>query len=364
MHRIRHEPRIASEVSEISAVRVHGRAARIHGRAIRADGRGRAVAAVCHAALMTSLQAGVLSAVHRTCPAAPARLSIRGRSAERRSPAGLAAIRLAHCQRRSADRNCRDRASIQHAGESADMVGVPVGEHQQRDRAHAEPIEAGPSRGRIGAGVDDDVGAIATQHNRIPLPDITHRYRPACRRPARLDRAHRHDDDGETDECGGTEAARPAVSQTDDRRRDRDDRQRNCCRTTRHGYRRGRQRRRVLGNRDQPPQRQCREPSDGHSERQPRHTCQCRRRTDHRDRRDDKGDKDVRDDRHEADGAGERHDDRYRNGERRRAHRHNFGEPARNTLRLKPIRPTRGEHDKCGGSRYRECEPVVRRERG
>ncbi len=65
--------------------------------------------------------------------------------------------------------------------ETADVVGVVVGQHEQRDSADAEPVEAGG--GRLGGATDvdhRDRTAVA-DHQGIALPDIARSDLPARR---------------------------------------------------------------------------------------------------------------------------------------------------------------------------------------
>ena len=81
-------------------------------------------------------------------------------------------------------------AAVEHPAQPVDVVGVEVGEHQQRHPVDAEPAQAAVDRARVGPGVDDDGRARpGAQHQRVALADVAGREHPAARRPARASAA-------------------------------------------------------------------------------------------------------------------------------------------------------------------------------
>ncbi len=78
-----------------------------------------------------------------------------------------------------------DVASAQHPGQPVHVVGVEVGEHQDRDGADAEPAQAGVDRGRVRTGVDHG-GAVPgdAEHQGVTLTDVAGDHHPSRGRPA------------------------------------------------------------------------------------------------------------------------------------------------------------------------------------
>lgn len=120
------------------------------------------------------------------------------------------------------------RAPAQGTREAADVVGVQVGEHDQGERADAEPRQAPVDQVVLRAGVDEHRAAFLGrgQHDRVPLADVARHDRPAGRRPARPQHPRRDQDEQQPDEQGehgGTQPGRAAEGgQHDEHRREQE----------------------------------------------------------------------------------------------------------------------------------------------
>lgn len=67
----------------------------------------------------------------------------------------------------------RDNATAQHTLQAGRVVGVQVGDQEQRDLSDAEVAQTAVDRAWVGPGVHDDPAAGARrQHERVALPDV------------------------------------------------------------------------------------------------------------------------------------------------------------------------------------------------
>ncbi|ODU00704.1 MAG: hypothetical protein ABS81_22790 [Pseudonocardia sp. SCN 72-86] len=112
---------------------------------------------------------------------------------------------------RRADRDPADSPAPQRARHPADVVGVQVADHDEVERVHAQPGEAGVDRTIVGAGVDEHrvPGCAGGEHERVALPDVARDDRPPGGRPARCDDARRHQDEQQPHQHGGQERPQP-----------------------------------------------------------------------------------------------------------------------------------------------------------
>ena len=78
-----------------------------------------------------------------------------------------------------------DRPSVECSGEAADVVGVEMGEQNQRQRVDAEPVQAAVHRTDRRAGVDQHaLPSTGRQHQRVALTDVAGDDHGVRRRPA------------------------------------------------------------------------------------------------------------------------------------------------------------------------------------
>ena len=91
------------------------------------------------------------------------------------------------------DLDLADLPASQQAGHALDVVGVQVGQHQQRDPPDAQPRQAGVDLRRVGAGVDDQSRRRPeVDDETVALPHVAADKDPARWRPRRPDH---HDSD-------------------------------------------------------------------------------------------------------------------------------------------------------------------------
>ena len=108
-----------------------------------------------------------------------------------------------------------DRPS-QRAGQPVDVVGVQVGQHQQRNGADTQPVETPVHQRRIGAGVHHhgDPGLVGGQHHRVALADVAGGEQPAgAGQPGSAIDPGRQQDRRHAGERGQGQRPDPSVSQ-------------------------------------------------------------------------------------------------------------------------------------------------------
>ena len=248
--------------------------------------------------------------------------------------------------------------SVEHAREPVDVVGVEVGQHQQRHPVHPEPAQTAVDRTRVGAGVDDDgrtrsaarstraspwptsqaantqpagghpgVGGpttvTATSSRQAAAPEVRWRSTtgPAATTAAVVT-TRKASDHGVVPQSSAAPGSAAPCSATDHDPRDAPARQ----------------------GADEPAQ-QVRDQTD-HAAQQP----QDRGRTDH-GRHDQVGG-----DGHQADLAGDAGDQRRARQLGRRRHRDRLREPPRQPAR-QGVAPRRRDQQDAGGRQHREREP-------
>ena len=256
--------------------------------------------------------------------------------------------------------------SAQRTGQPRHVVGVVVGEDQQRYLPDAEMVQAAVQRGRVGANVDDHgVARAGGQHQRVPLPDVTGDRNPAGGWPAqRADdqRSEQGDDAG-----GGHQPNRrwptkqpPQRQGAAAERRERGD---GTQPPVGPGRRRHRPVGRVAGHGADPAGRNAAQPGQPASDRG------CERRhdggPDAEDRRRGHRRRCQQVRRH----ADQRHLPRQRHRERQR--RHLGGQRHRTGLRDRPgqpagpvLPPARRQREQPGRGGYRQREPPGPRQPG
>ncbi|MDT7579126.1 MAG: hypothetical protein QOK35_390, partial [Pseudonocardiales bacterium] len=116
------------------------------------------------------------------------------RAGDRRQPAHPRQRRPGLVDRADGDRP--HRPSPQRSGETADVVGVQVADHHERQGRDAEPTQAGVDGAVVGSGVVQHRASLLTrgQDQRVTLPDVSGDHRPTGRRPARPHDPRRHED--------------------------------------------------------------------------------------------------------------------------------------------------------------------------
>ena len=148
-------------------------------------------------------------------------------------------------------------APVEHPGQPVDVVGVEVGEHQQRHPADAEPVEAArrPARGSGPASTTTPAPGPARSTSASPWPTSQATSTQPSRRPAGRRRPDQHRDDEQHAQQPrpptGDAAAAAGAAGDQPRRSDRSARPA-PARPVPHADRRGRQRGAALGHRDDP----------------------------------------------------------------------------------------------------------------
>ena len=102
----------------------------------------------------------------------------------------------------------------QQARHAFDMIGMQVGQHEQRHPTDPQPSQAGVDRARIRSAVDDQRGAGAgADGEAVPLADVAAGQHPAGRRPRRPGQ-HEHQPGQHRARCpSGADPPKPAASQ-------------------------------------------------------------------------------------------------------------------------------------------------------
>ena len=199
-----------------------------------------------------------------------------------------------------------DPAAGVDARQPVDVVGVEVGEHQQRHLLHVEPVEAAVDQRGIGAGVHDDRAARAgPERERVALADVADREHPAGRRPAGARQRHQHHQP-EQQAAGGAGGPSRQQRPQDQREADADHgQQHQRARTGPPVDGRQRQPRAVPGHRDDPGRAEPGTPAQHRSRRRPGQPDEPAEQPEHRRRRDQRRREQVGDHRHQADLAGQ-----------------------------------------------------------
>ena len=246
-----------------------------------------------------------------------------------------------------------------HRRQPADVVGVQVAEHHQRDAPHTQPAQARQHRHRVRPRVDQHrpVALGGGQDDGVSLPHVTGHDRPAGHRPPRRDDAQRHDDHHRADRRRRDQHPHPtkpdepvAEHQYPGQQGPTGPAAGPPDRRTGHGGR-------PPTDLDQPAHRRT-----GHLDHQPGrrlvHLCQHGgQHTEHGRRCHRRRGQQVRDHRDQAHLAGEPGD--QRRGRQVRGHRHGqrLGQPHRDTPVLHAGGPPRREQHQRRRRHHRQPEP-------
>ena len=249
-----------------------------------------------------------------------------------------------------------DPPAAEHAGEAQHVVGVQVGQDDDRHHLDAEASQAAVDRAGVRPGVDDHRGPVAGgERDGVALPDVADDGEPAGRRPGRLHglQAARHDG-------GPRGAGQQDVPQPWDREGRHDHpRQRDQPERTRPAVRPRDRRPRYggpgAGDQHQPGSRQPARPGEQLRDRQGDRRGD--RRQDPRDGRGrhGRGGEQVRRDGEQSELGRQRHDDRAarhrRRGRDRQRGRQRHRQPAGERGG-----PRRCEHEQGRGRQHRQGE--------
>ncbi len=260
-----------------------------------------------------------------------------------------------------------DRPVPQDTGQPADMVGVEVGEQQQRNACDAEFPQTAVGRPGVGAGVHDHGRALARrQHDGVALPDVTHRERPARRRPAGDEPGDRRRSyDGEQQEHGA-HGGRPRVARDpsygeQDHDRQRDEQQRAPPAARPRDARTG-QRRTAPGDGRDPARGPAGAPGQrlrhGHRERRQGQGGEA----EHRRRSHRRLGEEIAGDRHQADPGREHRHHRRAHGLRRTRRGQRLRQPGRHPAPPQRVAPPRRDGEQRAGGQYGEEKAITARQ--
>lgn len=156
-------------------------------------------------------------------------------------------------------------ASLQRAGQPADVVGVEVGQQHQRQPVDPQPVEAAVDRADLRAGVDEHpLAGTGRHHQGIALPDVAGDQDRPGRRPAVGRLAQRPAEQHEADQRRHSERAQPPVApqrQTGEQQQDGE--QQGSARAGRPAGGAVGQAGRGPRHEDQPAHRPARQPGEG-----------------------------------------------------------------------------------------------------
>ncbi|SMO92035.1 hypothetical protein SAMN06273567_107117 [Geodermatophilus aquaeductus] len=238
--------------------------------------------------------------------------------------------------------------SLQGAGQSADVVGVEVGQQHQRQPVDPEPVEAAVDRADLRAGVDEHpLAGTGRHHQGVALPDVAGDQDRSGGRPAVGRLAQRPAEQHQADQRRQRERAQPTVApqrQTGEQQQDGE--QQGPARAGRPAGGAVGQAGRGPGHEDQPPRRPARQPhEDVPADRQDR-PGESREQAQHRRRRHrGRGDQ-VGRQRHRADQAGQPRHQRRGGQPGGRGDGHGVGRGPRPAPPLQASRPAgREQHD-------------------
>jgi hypothetical protein len=109
------------------------------------------------------------------------------------------------------DLDRRNAAVAQHARQALDVVGMKVGQHDERHAPHVQRAQAAVDQARLGSGVDNDGAARPrVQHQRVTLANIADDEGPSGRGPSGWELVHARHRDECACEARAREAACPA----------------------------------------------------------------------------------------------------------------------------------------------------------
>ncbi len=107
------------------------------------------------------------------------------------------------------DLDLADGPAVEHARQAVDVVGVEVGEHDDRHPTYPETLQAPVDQHGVRPRVDHDgPGSPRVEDQSVALPDVAGDHHPAVGRPARgRQRPHHHDHEQHAQAHRGAAAA-------------------------------------------------------------------------------------------------------------------------------------------------------------
>ncbi len=236
------------------------------------------------------------------------------------------------------------------------MVGVPVGEQQDRHGAPAPPAQAAVDRPGVRARVDHQgLSGAGPQRERIALPHIADPQDPVGGRPCRAGDPHADQRQQRPRQTSRQCPARRPSGQRRHQRHTDDGQQERPGHPSRPPEVRARHGRTGAGDADQPGRRQVSQPGQPLRQRQA-DRCDQRGSDTGQGRRGDRRDsQQVGRDRERTEAAGDRHDDRTAEDLRGRGDGKGCRQPQRQPS-AQGYGPRRREHEQTRGGQDRERE--------
>jgi hypothetical protein len=252
----------------------------------------------------------------------------------------------------------------QRTREPSGVVGVEVGEEDQRQAVDAQSVQTAVDRADVRAGIDQDPLPRTGRHDeRVALPHVAGDQHRVGRRPPTGHLADGPPQDDHADEGGQRQGPRPGVAPEHPAESDQQDRQqRRAPRPGGPGGRAVRERRGPLGDDDQPADRPAGQPHEEVAGRRPDRPDERSSQPQHGGGGHDGRDQQVRRQRDGTDQSRQAgHQGRGDDAGSSR-HRHGVGEDLRPAASPQAARPARREQDDGGGGRHGERETRVPRQ--
>jgi hypothetical protein len=254
-----------------------------------------------------------------------------------------------------------DVPPTERPGETADVVGVQVGEQDQRQPFDVQPVEAPVDRGFVRPGVDQHTGAPSQEdHQGIALADITGdehgvRGRPATHRlPQRPSDDHEPEDGRKGEQAHAREPPEQPGGRQDEQAQQ--NRTRGAGRPTGHpvGYRC-----RSSGDAHEPAHGPAGQPDERVGDARMDGAQQCRDQAEDGGRGDRRSGEQIGRQGHQADRAGQAGDDRRGGDPRGGADRERVRDDRRAPVPAHPPAPAGSDQDDRRGRRDGEREAGV-----
>ena len=249
-------------------------------------------------------------------------------------------------QRAGGDR--ADVAALERTGQPAGVVGVEVGQQDQRQRVDAEPVEAAVDRADLGAGVDEHALPGSGGHDQpVALSHVTGDEDGSGRRPpvGRLaQRPAEHHETHRGSEGQGAQAPVPPEEEAEDEQHHGE--QQRAAGARRPADRAVGQPGGDPGDGHQPPHRPAGQPGERVTGRRHHRAGEGGEQAEHRRGRHGRCGEEVGRQRDRADQPRQAGDERRGGQAGGRRHGHRVGDRARPAAAPQPARPARGEqHD-------------------
>jgi hypothetical protein len=266
--------------------------------------------------------------------------------------------------RQRAGRHDADVPTAQRTCQAAHVIGVQMGDHDQRQPADAEPVQAPVDGSDVPADVDEHpVAGAGRQHERVPLADVAGDDHRVGGRPAADHLADRPADEEQAEERGQGQGAQPPVPPEQPADAEQQDGQQ-------HGTGgAGRPAGGAVGDPggtpgdgDEPPRRPAGHPHQGIRHERQGHSGDGRRQPQHGRCRHRWCGEQVGRQRDQADRPREPGDEGRGDGAGGRAHRDRVGEHRPAAPFAEPAGPARCEQDDPGGGHDGEGETRVTRQ--